>query len=79
MGHFADFGKRGTTGRERFVHAIRDASVWRFPAADMSKDIDLERRAATGDMESQLALARGYESEGRNELARDRRVLSTSS
>lgn len=70
MGHFADFGKRDTTDRKRFVRAIRDASVVRFPAADMSKDIDLERRAATGDMESQLALARALENEGRNELAR---------
>ena len=37
----------------------------------MTKDTDLERRAATGDMDSQLALARELESEGRNELARE--------
>ena len=37
----------------------------------MAKDIDLERRAATGDMDSQLTLARVLESEGQNESARE--------
>ena len=37
----------------------------------MAKDFDLERRAATGDLDSQLALAREFESKGHNESARE--------
>ncbi len=39
--------------------------------ADMTQDMDLERRAKIGDTASQIALARRHESEGQNELARE--------
>ena len=37
----------------------------------MTQESELERRAASGDKDSQLALARRLEEEGRNEQARE--------
>jgi hypothetical protein len=46
--------------------------VYRNPRpADMTQDMDLERRAKIGDLASQIALARRHESDGHNELARE--------